>query len=149
MTPFENDGLQFQQEGDKTRVISGKLNFLFNSNPEKIIAAYNFFAACARDYFKPRWQSVRGANLNLQEFNEFTKESTLYWMYFYIINRMPVEIKNSDWEHPETRRKIQKTVELRFKRGSVEASQLCAHLMGLSQSEYVNWRKGDELYLNR
>jgi hypothetical protein len=73
----------------------------------------------------------------------------LHWMYFYIINQMPVQITNADWEHPQTRRIIQTVAERRFPAGSHEATALCAHLMGLSRDGYLRWREGDELFLNR
>ena len=145
-----DDGVIVQQEGQNTRAMSGSLNFLFvNSERNKVIATYKYFVSSARNYFKPRWQSFRGSNLALEDFNEFTKEATLWWMYFYIINRLPVEIKEKDWEHPQTKSIILKAVQRNFQKDSCEASQLCAHLMGLSENEYVNWRKGWELCINR
>jgi hypothetical protein len=145
-----DDGLSIRQEGRNSRATSGRLNFLFvESDRDAVLATYTRFVARARDYFARRWRSFRGPNIDADDFTDLTQEATLHWMYFYIINRMPVQITETDWEHPQTRRIIQAIVERRFSPGSHEAIVLCAHLMGLSRDGYLRWREGDELFLDR
>ena len=144
------DGLGVRQEGRNARATSGRLNYLFvESDRDAVIATYRRFVARARDYFARRWKSFCGPNVDPDDFSDLTKEATLHWMYFYIINRKPVQITDADWEHPQTRRIIQSVVERRFPPGSHEATVLCAHLMGLSRDGYLKWREGNELFLNR
>jgi hypothetical protein len=145
-----DDGLIVRQEGRNSRATSDRLNFLFvESDRDTVLATYTRFVAQARDYFARRWQSFRGPNIDAGDFTDLTQEVTLHWMYFYIINRMPVQITETDWEHPQTRRIIQVIVLRRFSPGSNEATALCARLMGLSRDDYLRWREGEELFLNR
>jgi hypothetical protein len=145
-----DDGLTVTQEGKNVRATSGPLNYLFvGSDKAAILSMYRSSVAMARDYFGPRWRSVRGANITADDFNDLTQEVTLHWMYFYVINRLPVQISNTDWGHPQTHRIVQKIVERRFTGGSEEATVLCAHLTGLSRDGFLKWREGDERFLNR
>jgi hypothetical protein len=145
-----DDGLIVRQEGRNSRATSGRLDFLFvASERNTVLSTYTKFVTVARDYFAPRWQSFPGPNLDTDDFHDLTQEATLHWMYFYILNRTPVEITDADWQHPQTRRIIQGVVERRFSPNSPEATALCAHFMGLSSTDYLRWRAGDELFLNR
>lgn len=99
-----DDGLTVTQEGKNVRATAGPLNYLFvDSDKDNIVSTYRKFVAMARDYFGPRWRSVRGANISAEDFNDLTQEVTLHWMYFYVINRLPVEIANTDWGHGQQR----------------------------------------------
>jgi hypothetical protein len=145
-----NDGLTTHQEGSSTRVKSGNLNFLFrDSTPETIIKTYTHYVAAAREIFGRRWRSFKGPNMNEDDFLYLTQKATLCSMYFYIVNRMPVNITEADWNHPAAREIVQEVVERRFSRGTKEATSLCAHLMALSEKEYLGWQKGHELFINR
>jgi hypothetical protein len=145
-----DDGLSVRQEGRNARASVGRRSYLFvESDRDTVIATYLRFVSRARDYFGRRWQSFSGSNIDADDFSDLTQEATLHWMYFYIINRKPVQITDADWEHPQTRQIIQSVVERRFPPGSHEATDLCAHLMGLSRDGYLKWRAGNELFLNR
>jgi hypothetical protein len=144
-----NDGLTIHQEGS-TRAKSGNLNFLFrDSTPETIIKTYTQFVAAAREIYGARWHSFKGPNIYEDDFLYLTQKATLRSMYFYIVNRMPVNITEVDWDHPAAREIVQEVVERRFSRGTKEATSLCAHLMALSEKEYLGWQKGHELFINR
>ncbi len=144
-----DEALTVRQEGHNARATTGRLNFLFpNSDRDVIAETYRRQHARTHDYFAPRWVAHHGANIGAPAFLELIQEATLHWMYFYVANRMPVHILHSDWEHPQTRRIIQATVERNFPPGSDEAVQLCAGLMGVSQVEYLNWREDDRWFLS-
>jgi hypothetical protein len=149
MLPTEFDGLKFQSEGEKTRVTSENINFLFNSGLEKVVAAYKYFAPNARDYFKRRWESAPQPNLDEQDFNWLIKKVTLYWMYCCIVNRKPVQITDWNWKHPQTNAEIQEIIDRRFGEGSAESRRLGAHMMGLSTFEYARWKTSWEVFINR
>jgi hypothetical protein len=145
-----HDGLTVAQEGRNARATSGHLNYLFvDSDRDTVIAIYTKFVAQARDFFGRRWRSVRGPNIDDAEFSDLTQKATLHWMYFYIVNRLPVWITEADWKHPQTHRIVQEVVERRFPTGSEEATMLCAHLTGLSRDGFLKWKEGDELSSNR
>lgn len=145
-----DDGLTVEQEGRNVRATAGPLNYLFvDSDRATVIATYTRFVAQARDYFGPRWRSMHGSNIDAAEFSHLTQKATLHWMYFYIVNRLPVQIADADWRHPQTHRIVQEIVERRLTTGSEEATALCAHLTGLSRDGFLKWKEGDELFLNR
>ncbi len=144
-----DDALTVHKEGRNARATAGHPDFLFlESDKDTIAETYRQLVVQARDYFAPRWHSHLGANIDSTAFRDLIQEATLHWMYFYINNRMPVQVPDSDWDHPQTRRIIQAVVERSFHPGSEEAVQLCAHLMGVSQDEYLNWREGDHWFLS-
>lgn len=151
MPIFEiNDGLTVLQEGSSTRARSGNLNFLFrDSTPETIIKTYTQFVEEAREIFGKRWNSFKGPNIDKDDFHYLTQKATLRSMYFYIVNRMLVKITEADWNHPAAREIVQEVVERRFPPGTKEATSLCAHLMAISEKEYLGWQKGHELFINR
>ena len=137
-----------RKEGRNVRATAGRLNFLFpNSDRDAVAETYRRQPARTRDYFGPRWVSHHGANIGAPAFLELIQEASLHWKYFCVVNRMLVRILHSGWEHPQTRRIIQATVERNFPPGSDEAVQLCAHLMGVSQVEYLNGREDDRWFL--
>lgn len=145
-----DDGLSVRQEGRNARASVGSRSYLFvESDRDMVIAAYLRFVCEAREYLGRRWHSFNGSNVDAHDFSDLTQEATLHWMYIYIINRKPVQITDADWDHPHTYQIIQSAVERRFPPGSREATDLCAHLMGLSQDGYLNWRAGNELFLNK
>jgi len=92
---------------------------------------------------------MRGPNIDAAQFTELTQKATLHWMYFYIVNRLPVQITGADWRHPQTHRIVQEIVARRFAADSEEATALCAHFMDLSRDDFLKWKEGDELFLNR
>ena len=143
------DSLIVRQEDRNARATAGRLDFLFRDSDKDTIARLcSRLVAQARDYFASRCRSHRGANIGAPAFHDLIQETTLNWMYFYVNNRRRVQILDADWEHPQTGRIIQAVVERDFQPASVEAVQLCAHLMGVSQEEYLNWREGDQWLLS-
>ena len=145
-----DDGLTVTQEGRNVRATTGRLNYLFgDSERETVISLYTRFVAQARDQLGRRWRSIDGPNIDAAEFSDLTQEATLHWMYFYVINRLPVNITDADWSHPQTHRIVQAIVERRFASGSEAATALCAQLTGLSRDGFLKWKEGDELFLNR
>jgi hypothetical protein len=142
------DELTLRQEGRHVRITTERLNFLFlESEVDVVSATYERFVAQARAHFAARAQSPDEPGVPEELLREILRESTLSWMYFYILNRMPVRITAADWDHPQTRRIIQKVVELTLEPGSVDASVMCARLMGLSADAYREWRADNESFL--
>ncbi|HLC05427.1 MAG TPA: hypothetical protein VJK02_20515 [Anaerolineales bacterium] len=142
------DGLTVHQEGPNARVTAGRLNFLFgDSDRDEITRSYTKLVTQARDYLAPRWQTYSGPNIDAHDFQEITQEVTLHWMYFYLGNHQTARIEPEDWDQPQTRRIIQAAVERRFRSGSEQAIRLCAHLMGISQDEYLQWNEDNDSFL--
>src|SRR5260221_2150660 len=145
-----DDGLTVAQEGRNARATSGHLNYLFvDSDRDTVIATYTRFVAQARDFFRRRWRSVCGPNIDDTEFSDLTQKATLHWMYFYTVNRLPVWVTEADWKHPQTHRIVQEIVERRFPTGSYEATILCARLKGLSRDGFLKVKDKEELVSNR
>jgi hypothetical protein len=151
MPVFEtDDGLTLTEEGEHVRAWAGGGSYLFvGAEKSEVLALYTRFVAEARDVFGPRWRSFGGANLEAAEFEDLTRRATLHWMYYYIANRLPVEITVADWRHPQTRRVVQEIVKRRFGTESEEAIALCAQLTGMSPAGFRKWKKGDELFQSR
>lgn len=139
------DDLTVHQEGPHVRVKAGRLNFLFpNSDCGAIEATYIGASANAEEHFAPRARSDRGPACPDEVLGEIVRESTLHWMQFYILNHRKVRITAADWDHPLTRRIIQRVVRLAFPPGAAETSEICARLMGVSVDAYKQWSEGDE-----
>jgi len=151
MPHFEtDDGLTVTEEGSNARARAGGRSYLFaDSDAASVLATYTSFVDQARETFSPRWRAVNGANIDAAEFSDLTQRATLHWMYYYIANRLPVEITEADWKHPQTLRIVQEIVKRRFGNESEEAIALCAHLTGMSRAGYRRRKKGDELFQNR
>lgn len=145
-----DDGLTVVQEGRNARATAGPLNYLFrDSDRAAVIATYTKYIAQARAFFGRRWRSVSGVNIDDTEFGDLTQQATLHWMYYYIVNGLPVWITESDWEHPQTHRIVRAIVTRRFPVSSEQGIMLCAHLTGLSRDGFLKWQIGDELFSNR
>jgi hypothetical protein len=124
-------------------------SYLFDCTPDTLIENYTRFAAIARQRFGNRWRSFNGPNIDAEEFRYIVQGTTLTWLYIYIsVQGVPVEITDADWDEDWfSRVVIEQVVQRRFPEGSTEATALCAHLMGTSESDYVAWRKQqDEIY---
>lgn len=144
------DGLSVRREGRHTRVSSDRINVLFvDSEPDFIIAAYAKVFDSARTHFRPLWASYRGPNIDEADLAELTQRATLDSMYFFVVNKVPLQVFDLEWHSAQTRRIVRESVERRFPAESREAADLCAHLMDLSPEEYLRWREGDELYRHR
>jgi hypothetical protein len=140
-----DDGLTVSQEGPDARGRAGKLEYLFpGADAAGVIEAYHLIRAQAQEHFLSRWSTYRGANIDAASFGAMIQEAALNWMYFYIANRLPLEIADRDWEHPQTRRVIKAVVERSFPPGSEAATNLCAQLMGISRDDYLSWADGEE-----
>jgi len=153
---IEYEGLVFSQEGADVRVTSASLNYLFGkSNPKAMFKAYKNLEARTHKHFRPRWQSFTGLNLKTSEFLELLRNIVLNDLYLYAVNGIPVWMVNFlpnwlvrvwNWNHPDTRDIIERFVDNRFSRYSPEATQLCAHLMGLTEEGYLKWSKNWSLF---
>jgi len=150
MTAVKDSAMTFTQEGPNVRVIAGRLNFLFTQSEHAVIsAAYARHVVQGRAHFAQRLGGdvLEPALAALVE--AVAREATLHWMYFYVVNRLAIEITAADWEHPQTRRIICRSVEEKVKPCSAEAAALSARLMGLSVADYQRWRRADEEYVER
>ena len=128
---------------------SGRLNFLFpDSDAHDIAEAYGRLILRVDSHFAPRWRAHSGANIDSGAFHEIIQEITLHWMYFRVINHLPPQMTELDWDHPQTRRIIQAGVKQALRRGSDTETQLCARLMGISEAEYLRWRDADGDFLS-
>jgi hypothetical protein len=141
--------LTVRQEGRDVRATTGRLNFLFPGSSARIIGeTYNHLIPKADSHFALRWNAHDGPNIGPGAFYEITEEITLHWMYLHAINQQTLEISNADWEHPQTRRIIQSGVRRNLQGGPEAEAYLCARLMGLSDTEYRNWREADDTFLS-
>jgi len=148
--PNTPDGLTFTQEGRNVRATDGKFVYrLPEADCAATQAAYEKWLAQARAHFEPRWRAVHGHSLDAVEFAALARQATLHWMYYYLVNRLPVQITADDWRHPQTDRIIQALVETKYGAHSEATITLCAQLMGYSRSEYLDWKAGDDLFSGR
>jgi hypothetical protein len=96
------DGLILTQEGNCVRARSGRKNFLFrNRTPKAVRAEYEECFNKVRDVFRPRTESTL-CLVSTEELDDLTQDVALYWMYFYIINRLRVKVTDDNLAHPET-----------------------------------------------
>jgi hypothetical protein len=131
-------------ETANVRVRSGRLNFLFpNTTSNEIDSLYRENVQKARAYFGLRWSESAPPQLSDQEFEFFTREVTLHWLYFYVINRLPPVIRRTDWDHPQSRRIVTSNVFERFGPDSEESIMAGAQLIGISAHAYRDWLEGD------
>ena len=150
MALSQHPPLTIRQEGTGVRVTTPRLDFLFpHSEAQNIRAAYDELAAKAQGHLAPRWKGLPAADIAPEAFHEIIQETTLHWMYFCALNDLPLQIGDAEWEHPQTRRIIQAAVQRNIRSASRAETQLCAHLIGLTEAEYVHWRKADDAFLDR
>jgi len=149
MASHPQNSLTVRQEGDGVRATTTRLNFLFpRSEAHAILDTYNRLISQAEGHFAPRWRSHPGVNIGPAGFHDIIQEVTLHWMYFRVINHLPIRIDQSDWDHPQTRRIIRAGVKRDPSLGSDADTPLCAHLMGLSRAEYLDWCEADDAFLD-
>jgi hypothetical protein len=138
----ELDGLVILQEGTHTRVNTPLQSYLVSCTPDALIKTYTHFSAIARERFGNRWRSFKGPNIDEEEFGYIVQGVTLTWIYYFAINNLPIKITDADWDEDSfSRNAIERVVQRRFPKGSKEATALCAHLMGVPESDYIAWRK--------
>jgi hypothetical protein len=140
--------ISVRQEGRNARATTRHLNFLFpDSDAHNIAEAHSRLILEADSRFRPRWKAYSGANLSQVAFHEIVQEITLHWILFHASNHLPLRIDEADWEHPQTRRIVQAGVKRNLPPGSDVETKLCAHLLGLSEAEYLLWRDADDAFL--
>jgi hypothetical protein len=137
------------QEGSDARATTGRLDFLFpDSEAQKIGEAYDRLVLMVDSQFAQRWETIRGASVAPEALHEMVQEITLHWMYFCAVNHLALQIGHAEWEHPQTRRIIRSAVKRNLQPDSTAETQVCAHLMGISEAEYLQWREADEAFLS-
>lgn len=137
-----------EEEGPNVRVRAGVRSYLFATiEREKLLSLYERYSGEAKKVFGVRWRSVEGENIAERELEEIVERVTLDALYFYNTSRLPVEISDADWAHPQALRVVQDVVE-RHHRGSA-AAPLAAHLAGMSLEEYLRWKQGEQMFQDR
>jgi hypothetical protein len=137
------DGLQFDEDERGVGISGlGLRSFLVETTLEPAVAAYQKAVRAARELFEAR---APGSPL----VDPVARQATLDMLYFYAVNRLPLEVPASDWESPATWRIIQSLVEKRHPPLSPGAVAECARLMGISEPAYLHWRESDELFAMR
>ena len=97
------DGLILTQEGTSARARCGRLNFLFRDRSiEAVLREYQESVGRVRSRLSPRRSPLSFEEVTEQEYTDLTQEMALHWMYFYIINRMAVDVTNADMDHPQS-----------------------------------------------
>jgi hypothetical protein len=135
------DGLCFTQD-ERGVGVSGPddlRSFFVDTTLEAVIPAYEKAVGEARALFAARAPSSPLVD-------RIAREATFHWLYYYSVNRLPLEVLASDWEHTQTWRIIQQLVEERHPARSPEAIDACARLMGISGPEYLRWSDANELF---
>lgn len=140
-----SDGLILSQEGTSVRARAGILNYLFvDRERQQVAETYRESSAFVRAYFRPRWQSYPGANLDDDAFEDLTQEITLDWMYYYIVNRLGAQLTVSDLRHPSTNRTVRKHASKHLGEDSAAAISFASSFLSMSPSEYKRWMEGDD-----
>lgn len=139
----EVDGVLFTQEGPGVSATGhGQKSFFVETTLDTMVAAYEKAMQDARRLFGSRAPSS-------PLIDPIARESTFHWLYVYAVNRQPLVVVASDWEHPQTWRIIQDIVEHKHRPLSPEAVADCSRFIGISPAEYQHWRASDELFAMR
>lgn len=145
-----NDGLIVTQEGSSARARCGSLNFLFRDRfTDVVVREYRESVTRVRSRFSPRRSTLTSAEMTDEEFADVTREIALHWMYFYIINRMPVDVTNADMDHPQSKHIIWSFFCRKCGDDSPDVPRLASTLSDMSQSAFEKWLVGWQRYLDR
>jgi hypothetical protein len=145
-----DDGLIVTQEGASARARCGRLNFLFRDHStDAVLAEYRESVGRVRARLSPRRQRLSAEEMTDEEFADVTQEIALHWMYFYIINRMPVDVTDADIEHPQSKHIIWSFLCRKYGDESPDVPRLASALSGMSQTAFGEWLEGWKRYLDR
>jgi hypothetical protein len=150
------DGLILTQEGNCVRARSARKNFLFrNRTPKAIRAEYEECINKVRDAFRPRAESTLGL-VSKEELDDLTQDIALYWMYFYIINRLRVKITDDNLAHQETKSHVWNYARRKYgysisdyAEGDVRIRKFCALLLSIPEGEFDKWLTAWKRYLDK
>ena len=148
MTLFAtDDGLILVPEGSSCRARVGALDYLFRESTEESVRTHYLTGRkFVQSHFAPRYKLVNDDNFNNDAIADLIQEIPLHWMYYYIVNRLRVNLTQSDLVHPQTRRIIRKHLERRFGSLSNSAIKAGAILFGESTSEYQKGSEEDDRF---
>lgn len=145
-----DDGLLLTEEGTSVRARCGRLNFLFRDrSTDAVLGEYRESVGRVRRRFRPRRARLSPAEMTDEEFADLTQEIALHWMYFYIVNRMPVDVTDADMDHPQSRHIIWSFVCRKYGDKSPDVPRLASALTGMSQTAFEQWLEGWKRYLDR
>lgn len=145
-----DDGLIVTQEGSSARARCGRLNFLFRDrSTDAVIREYRESVDRVRSRFSARRARLFSGEMTDEEFTDLTQEIALYWMYFYIVNRMPVDVTAADMDHPQSKHIIWSFFCRKHGDDSPEVLRPASVLSGMSQSDFEQWLKRWKQHLDR
>lgn len=144
-----DDGLLVTQEGTSARARRGRLNFLFRErSTDVLLGEYRESIARVRSRFHPRSRMCSN-EISDEEFANFTQEIALHWMYFYIINRLPVNVTDADLNHPQTKDIIWSFLRRKYGEESKQVPVLASALTGMTRDQFDQWLIGWKRFLER
>jgi len=144
-----DDGLVVTQEGTCARAKRGRLNFLFRErSADTVRAEYRESAARVRSRFYPRLRLCADM-ISDAEFGGLTQEIALHWMYFYIINKLPVDVSDTDLGHPQTTDLIWSFLRRKYGDESPQVAVIASALTGMTRNQFDQWLVGWKRFLER
>lgn len=145
-----DDGLIVTQEGSCARARCGRLNFLFRDRSTgAVLKEYRESVSRVRSRLRPRCEGIPSGEITPGEFADLTQEIALPWMYFYVVNRMAVDVKDADIDHPQTKHIIWSFLCRKYGETSPELLRIASELAAMTlQGSSGGWKDGKDFWID-
>lgn len=112
----------------------------------EFLALYKKAARGVHFDFAPAEWNGQSIQLSPVEQSRLLRRVTLHWMYFFHMNKQPIQITPGELAHPYTYDIVRQIVGEHFGHGSPAAMALAGKITGMSADEFAGWaRRYDDL----
>lgn len=144
------DGLTLTKEGAHLRVENDELNYLFvNRSRSAFLREYRESVDRVRSRLGARRALLSPEEMTDKEFADVTQELTLRAMFFYVVNRMEVDVTEADSDHTQSTHVIWTFFCRKYGERSPDIPRLTSTLSGMSETEFEQWLVGWRRYLEK
>ncbi|MCE9554733.1 MAG: hypothetical protein K8T91_15360, partial [Planctomycetes bacterium] len=120
-------------------------SYLFNCNNADELLRY--YCECYQKVqlnFSPLDSRGKERGFGVNEQAAIRQTIALHWMYFYLVNSLPVELTADDLAHPDTWQFVIIASESKYGRGTPQAIRIAAHVLGTTALQVQNCIDAEE-----
>ncbi|MBT32231.1 MAG: hypothetical protein CMO01_21425 [Thalassobius sp.] len=137
-------------EKGKLRVQNKNINCLFsNLDCERFDKIYNDFNRHLNLDFEPLHLNGKTYTLTPNEQEQLFQKIVTSWIYFYTINNLNVEVKESDFTHPYMVDYVLTIVDKKFGDDTTESLALGAKILRQDLKDYTKTVESRRMYYNK
>jgi hypothetical protein len=130
---------KIKDEGDKLRVQTDRLNFLFSKlNKDSFDKWYNEFRSYLNLDFSPVDLGDKTYVFSGYEITEIEQKIICYWLYHFTNNNYKkILIRKDDFEHPSTKRELYHYLNGQFGKDDEKVFRVGGHILRMTTEAFI------------